>query len=352
MPSSANWAVDFKAPQIFLAPMEGLVDSVVRDMVSRQGSIDLCVTEFVRITNHLLPKRIFQNYCPELSNNCKTPSGIPVLVQLLGSDPNCIAENAVVAIEAGAAGIDLNFGCPAKTVNNHDGGATLLKQPSRLYDVISAVRKAVPANYSVSAKVRLGFDHKDDVVAIAQACQEADASWLTVHARTKTEAYKPPAHWEYIRYMKDAVQIPVIANGEIWTVEDFHRCREVSGCEHVMIGRGLIANPGLATEIKTGCAKKMWPEWQEVFIQFMHHSRASRSDNFAVQRSKQFAKIMSQSYGEAAILFEKIKRLMTFEDMLLMIESQWLCEETPSDYLYRIASKNFQTSPMEQVAVI
>lgn len=303
--------------------MEGVVDSVTREMVSAQGSVDVCVTEFVRITNHLLPKKIFMNYCPELANGCKTSNGTPVLVQLLGSDPGCIAENAVVAIEAGAPGIDLNFGCPAKTVNNNDGGATLLKKPSRLYDVISAVRKAVPKEFSVSAKVRLGFDHKDYVTDIAQACESADASWLTVHARTKMEAYKPPAHWEYIRTMKEAVRIPVVANGDIWSYADALRCREVSGCDHLMLGRGLVANPGMAGEIARGVEKKSWAQWQPFFQEFIHTSHSTKHENFAVQRSKQLAKIMSQSYGEAGVLLDNIKRLMTVEDILQVIQYRW-----------------------------
>jgi tRNA-dihydrouridine synthase C len=352
-PDSHNkrWAVDLSTAKIFLAPMEGVVDSVTREMVTSQGGVDVCVTEFVRVTNHLLPEKVFLKYCPELTSGCKTPSGTPVLVQLLGSDPQCLADNAMVAIEAGAIGIDLNFGCPAKTVNNHDGGASLLKKPTRLFDVVSAVRKTVPMEYSVSAKVRLGFDHKDYVTDIALACDEGRSSWLTVHARTKAEGYKPPAHWQYIRAMKDAVRIPVVANGEIWTAEDARRCREISGCEHLMVGRGLVANPGLANEIHFGSGKKPWSHWQPVFLKFIHDSLGAKHENFAVQRAKQLAKMMGQSYGEAAVLLENIKRLMTVHEIVQVVQYGWFPDgEVGPPAL--ISSKKLQTSPVAVQAIL
>lgn len=311
-------------PIIILAPMEGVVDAVLRDLVSAEGGVDLCVTEFIRVTHTLLPDKVFLTMCPELRTGSRTRSGTPVLVQLLGGDPTCLADNASVAISLGAHGIDLNFGCPAKKVNNHDGGASLLRAPERLFQIVAAVRKAVPAHQSVSAKVRLGYDHKDHVVEIAQAAAAGGASWLTVHARTKMEGYRPPAHWEFIARMKDAVDIPVIANGDIWTVDDFHVCRAISGCENVMIGRGLIANPGLAQQIKTrAVGKKPWPEWQNFFQTFARASSVFRSPNYAVQRTKQLSKMMGQTYGEGLLLLEKIKRLNSLEDVETILQNHW-----------------------------
>jgi len=329
--------------------MEGVVDSVTRALITAQGGVDCGVTEFVRVTQYLHSKKIFHTFAPELVNGARTTSGTPILVQLLGSDPQCLAENAALAIECGAPGIDLNFGCPAKTVNNHDGGASLLKKPSRLFDVMSAVRKAVPPDFSVSAKVRLGFDHKDYVTDIAQACNDGEASWLTVHARTKAEAYRPPAHWEYIRVMKEAVQIPVVANGDIWSRQDALRCREISGCEHLMLGRGLVANPGLAREIKTGEAKKPWDAWQIFFLEFLRQSEAARHASFAVQRGKQLAKIMSQNHPEAADLLERIKRLQDLGEMRQVVTHAWQ-PAGPLGDPHLISSKKLQTSPVAQAA--
>ena len=108
-----------------LAPMEGVVDHLMRDMLTRVGGYDQCVTEFVRVVDQKLPKKTFYRLCPELHHGGKTPSGVPVRVQLLGQHPQWLAENAETAIELGSPGVDLNFGCPAKTVNKSKGGAVL-----------------------------------------------------------------------------------------------------------------------------------------------------------------------------------------------------------------------------------
>ena len=144
--------------KVMLAPMEGVVDHLMRDMLTRVGGFDQCVTEFVRVVDQKIPKKTFYRLCPELHNGGKTPAGVPVRVQLLGQHPQWLAENAQTAIELGAPGVDLNFGCPAKTVNKSKGGAVLLKETQTLYDIVKAVRDAVPAEIPVSAKIRLGFE--------------------------------------------------------------------------------------------------------------------------------------------------------------------------------------------------
>ncbi|MGZ3722706.1 MAG: tRNA-dihydrouridine synthase, partial [Bdellovibrionales bacterium] len=106
--------------------MEGVLDWTLRELLSSIGGVDRMVTEFVRVTDLLLPEHVFYRYCPELKQGGRTLAGTPVLVQLLGGQTGPLAENAARAVELGAPGIDLNFGCPAKTVNRHDGGATLL----------------------------------------------------------------------------------------------------------------------------------------------------------------------------------------------------------------------------------
>ncbi len=312
--------------------MEGVVDPVLRELLTEVGHIDVCVTEFVRVTNHLHSEDVFRRYCPELplsdatgdavfsSENrvSRTHAGTPVLLQLLGSDIPAMAENAAKAAELGAFGIDLNFGCPAKTVNNHDGGAALLKAPERMFQIIEAVRTAVPRDVSVSAKIRLGFDCKDYVTDIAQATEAAGATWLCIHARTKVDGYKPPAYWEYIAPLTRILKIPIIANGEVWSKNDHALCVERSNTPHVMIGRGLVANPGLAQEIQTNSAMKAWCEWQHFVLSFMEKSCRHRNERYAVQRTKQLTKMMGQTYGESVLLHEQIKRL---EDYALLVET-------------------------------
>ena len=235
---------------ILLAPMEGLLDFVLRDILTRVGGIDRCVSEFIRVTNTLLPDRAFIRVVPELLNGGRTFAGVPVRAQLLGSDPACLAENAARLAALGPDGIDLNFGCPAKVVNRHGGGAALLQEPELLAKIVAAVRRAVPAHMPVSAKMRLGFNDDSRAEDCALAIADGGADELVVHARTRADAYRPPAYWHRVADIRAVVSIPVVANGEIWTVADAVRCREISGCDMLMIGRGMVTDPGLARAIK------------------------------------------------------------------------------------------------------
>ena len=230
--------------------MEGLLDHPLREVLTAAGGIDRCVSEFIRITDMLMPDRVFTRIVPELLQGGRTRAGVPVRPQLLGSDPGCLAENAAALAALKPDGIDLNFGCPAKVVNRHGGGASLLQDPELLRRIVAAVRRAVPAALPVSAKMRLGYEDASRARECAQALADGGASELVVHARTKADGYRPPAYWERVPAIREAVAIPVIANGEIWTPADAERCRVVSGCDGLMLGRGMVADPGLALAIR------------------------------------------------------------------------------------------------------
>ena len=232
-------------PALVLAPMEGVTDAPMRALQAELGGFTYCVSEFLRISQDLPPAKTYFEHVPELKNGCLTPSGLPVQIQLLGGDPEKLALSALKACELGATGIDLNFGCPAATVNRHDGGATLLKYPERLRAIVEAVRTAVPKHLPVSAKLRLGFDSMESIHLNAERAAEGGASWITIHGRTKVQGYTPPAYWLPIGKVNRDLGIPVIANGEIWTLDDFKRCRDETGCEHYMLGRGALADPAL-----------------------------------------------------------------------------------------------------------
>ena len=239
---------------LLLAPMEGLLDFTLRDILTRVGGIDRCVSEFIRVTGTLLPDRVFTRVVPELNHGSRTPSGVPVRPQLMGSDPVCLAENAAKLAALQPAGIDLNFGCPAKVVNRHGGGAALLDQPELLARIVGAVRRAVPAQVPVSAKMRLGVNDASRALECALAIAAGGATELVVHARTRAAGYRPPVYWDRIAEIRRALSIPVIANGDIWTVTDAKACREASGCEMLMIGRGLVCDPGLGLAIRAESA--------------------------------------------------------------------------------------------------
>ncbi len=293
-----------------LAPMEGVVDVYMRDILTRIGGFDLCVSEFVRVSNSVLPASVYYKYCPELKTGGRTAAGVPVHVQLMGGEPGLIAENATVVASLGALGIDLNFGCPAKTVNRRDAGASLLQYPERLHDIVAAVRKAVPAHIPVSAKMRLGYSDKTLYLENAHAIEDAGAVKLTVHARTKLEGYRAPAHWEFLAPIREALRIPVVANGEIWTPEDFVACRDVSGCTDFMIGRGAIARPSLALEIAAlNTPQFQWPEILGLLERYNDLIQAMDGPLRRAGRLKQWIKLLGRTYEPSSELFMNIRRL-------------------------------------------
>lgn len=310
-----DWHIARQDPlmRIMLAPMEGVVDHHVREILGRLGGLDGCVTEFIRVNEQIIPYKVFLRYAPELENNCLTPSGIPVKLQLLGGKPEFMALNAIEAVRAGAKAIDLNFGCPAKTVNKNEGGACLLRQPERVYAIVKAVREAIPADIPVSAKIRLGYEDRSSYLDNACAVAAAGAAELTVHARSKADGYKPPAYWEYIAEICAAIKIPVVANGEIWSIDDYRRCRTQSGAADVMLGRGLLACPDLARQIKADINGEdyqplAWGDICPMLFDYYQQTLPRYLDKNCGNRVKQWLMYLQRQYPEAQIFFERIKR--------------------------------------------
>ncbi len=317
---------------ILLAPMEGLLDFVLRDILTRVGGIDRCVSEFIRITDQLLPERVFTRIVPELHTGGRTLAGVPVRAQLLGSDPVCLAENAARLASLGPAGIDLNFGCPANIVNRHGGGAALLDEPETIFAIVSSVRRAVSAHLPVSAKMRLGYHDDARALDCARAIANGGASELVVHARTKAQAYRPPAYWERIADIRAVVSIPVVANGEIWTVDDARRCIQASGCDMLMLGRGAVADPGLALAIKASTrstasiASTCAPPGGVTWLELLPHLAefwwlvCSRLDaRSRAGRLKQWLNFLRRRFPEAETAYQALK---TVNDPLLV--DAWL----------------------------
>ena len=320
-------------PQILLAPMEGLLDHTLRDVLTRVGGVDVCVSEFIRVTHTVLPRRAFVRVVPELLNQSRTPAGVPVKVQLLGSDPICLADNAAALAELAPYGIDLNFGCPAKTVNQHRGGAVLLDEPELVGRIVAAVRRAVPAHIPVSAKMRLGYNDDARAEDCAMAIEAAGASELVVHARTKAHGYRPPAYWDRIADLRQHVRLPMVANGEIWTVTDALRCKEVTGCDRLMIGRGMVTDPGLALAIarhrSTGESLLpgqgvAWSTLLALMQVFWRGVSARVATRHRAGRLKQWLNYMRRVYPQAQLAFDTLRWVHDAHKI-----DQWLAEQQP-----------------------
>lgn len=309
-------------PRLLLAPMEGMVDHLMREVLTEAAPYDHAVTEFARVTGTVLPPRFYLRISPELLRNGRTPAGVPVRVQLLGSDPDLMAANAEVLSALRPPGVDLNFGCPARTVNRHRGGAVLLDEPETLFAIARAVRAAVPGHVPVTAKMRLGVRDPSRAVDCARALAEAGIAELVVHARTKAQGYRPPAHWAAIARLAEAVEIPVVANGEVWTVADWQRCRAESGCADVMLGRGAVADPYLVERIRAAASgtppahpEADWRRLAPGLARYWIGVRAKVAPCHAAGRLKQWVGLLARCYPQAEVLRQALRPLTRVPDV-------------------------------------
>jgi len=312
-------------PALILAPMQGLTDAPMRALQGEIGAFTFAISEFLRISSDVPSRRLFTRHVPELSEAAITQTGLPVQVQLLGGHAERMARSAVVACQAGARAIDLNFGCPAPTVNKHDGGAALLKEPKRLREIVRAVRSALPPDIPVSAKLRLGWDSMDAILENADMAAEGGADWITIHGRTRVQGYSPPAYWEPIGRVRARLEIPVVANGDIWTVKDFCRCREETGCIHFMLGRGALANPLLSGQVAHALGLISPPiaqefDWANLLQRFIAWNELFRgvTPRFILARVKHWLNIAGQ-HGNFSD-FERVKRADTIEEIFKILD--------------------------------
>jgi len=309
----------------FLAPMEGVIDNEMRAVLTEIGGYNRCVTEFIRVTEQRLPDHVYRRFAPELDTGGMTPSGVPVYLQLLGGNYKWMGINAARAQRLEPPGIDLNFGCPSKTVNRSDGGSAVLKEPTRVGDIIKSVRDAVDPAIPVTAKIRLGFSDHQQLDEIVDQVVQGGASELCIHARTREDRYKPPAYWHLIKGISKRIAIPVIINGEIWSTADAERARLESGCNDIMLGRGALTCPDLAKAIRArtngkNYAAKSWFETLDMVYDYLQRTK-NKHPLFVSNRAKQWLVFLQMHYPEAAQLFHKIKRLKAAGDVFDAIAS-------------------------------
>jgi len=225
-------------PALLLAPMEGVTDPSFRGMIldaNPPGSLGAACSEFLRVTGQPARLRHLQAHLGPPRRE------FPVGLQLMGNQPEVLATSAALAPAAGAAFVDLNFGCPSPRVCQHRAGSALLEDPPLLQRLVAAVVRACPL--PVTAKIRAGGADDRRLEEIARRVEEAGAAALTVHARLRRESWRQPADWRRIARAVAAVTIPVIGNGGADTPERVDAMFAETGCAGVMVGRGALANP-------------------------------------------------------------------------------------------------------------
>lgn len=302
--------------ELVLAPMEGLTDFFMRNILTSLSPYDWCVSEFLRVTDHLYPASVFHKHCPEINTDGKTSSGTPVHLQLLGSDPSAMADNSAKAVALGAPAIDLNFGCPARTVNKSGGGAALLNNAELINRIVASVRQSVPKHIAVSAKIRLGLESSEELMANAAAIYDAGASWLTIHARTKSQGYRPPVDWAAIgQVVRRYPEWKVIANGDINSRASLQQCQFESGCNSFMIGRAAVSQPDLVACLKSANHQSLsWPEVAMAQLALIHSM--GDKERGIVGRYKQWLSMTTSVYPEAYARFQRLKRANSIEEIV------------------------------------
>lgn len=289
---------------LFLAPLAGYTDMAMRT-VSRAAGAEMTVSEMVSARALCYGDK----KTPALAR--VLPEELPMAVQIFGSEPEFMAEGArIVArgMEGGVppSAIDINMGCPVKKITSAGDGSALMKSPALVYDIVKAVTAAV--SLPVTVKIRAGWDdaHRN-AVEVALAAEEAGASLVAVHGRTKTQMYSGKASLDIIAKVKDTLHIPVVGNGDIASAADALRMRSETGCDGVMIGRGAVGNPFLFAEIRAAMDGLPYtpPTARERMETALHQLRLAieeKGEREAVMSArKQFADYAAGMRGAAAL---------------------------------------------------
>jgi len=226
---------------VFLAPMAGITDYPLRKLVASKGIVNL-YSEMVAINaiNRKNPKTY------RIADVSKEP--YPVVVQLVGNDPELFSEAAKLVADLGAHSLDINMGCPVKKIVGNNSGSALMKDIKLASQIIKATVSAT--NLKVSVKFRKGWDNNSiNAVEFAKMCEESGASYVTIHGRTRAQGYSGVADWNVIKAVKKAVSIPVIGNGDIKDVYSAKKMLEETNCDAIMIGRATLGNPWIIKDI-------------------------------------------------------------------------------------------------------
>lgn len=234
--------------RVLQSPLSGVTDLVFRRLVRKYAPESMTYTEMVHASGLRYAKQL-----PKIMEI--DPEEKPISIQLFDCRPNFLAEAAEMAVKEGADTVDINMGCPVNKVTKNGGGSSLLRQPEVAAEIVRAVAKSVAV--PVTVKTRIGWnDEEINILDFAKQMEDAGAQMFTLHARTRAQGYHGPAKWDWIRRVKEILSIPVIANGDIFSVDAALRCLEETGADGVMCSRGTLGYPFLVGEIdyffKTG----------------------------------------------------------------------------------------------------
>lgn len=308
--------VELDSP-VALAPMAGVTDLPFRILCREQGCGLMC-TEMVSAKALLYKNR---NTKPLLETK---PEERPVAVQLFGSDPEIMSEMALMLEEGPYDIIDVNMGCPVPKIVNNGEGSALMKNPKLAGEILSAMTRKLKK--PVTVKFRKGFnDESVNAVEFAKMAEQSGAAAVAVHGRTREQFYSGKADWDIIRQVKEAVSIPVIGNGDIFTPQDAGRMMEETGCDGVMVARGAKGNPWIFSRIdhylKTReVLPKQGPE--EVKQMILRHAEllvAFKGEYTAMREMRKHVSWYTAGYPHSAALRNEINLVETMEELTELV---------------------------------
>lgn len=260
--------------------MEGVGDLYFRKAMASIGGFDLAVREFLRVPKNAHVKSLAADFNPkELGTMALVP-------QVMGSDPDLMADMAYELQNRGAVRVDLNCGCPSNTVTGRGAGSSLLKDPQALYTCARAMSKAISIPFSI--KMRSGYEDTSLFQENLLAAQESGACYITLHPRTKADGYGPPAKWELIAKAKEILTIAVVGNGDILNVDHALKMLEMTKCDGLMIGRGSVINPFIFHQIKAHFSKQPYSsKWEDLVRYFSFYLNNEMTPKVKINKLKQ-----------------------------------------------------------------
>ena len=304
---------------LVLGPMAGVTDLPFRVLCKEQGA-DLIYTEMVSA------KGIMYNNKNTEALLMVEEAERPVALQLFGSDPKIMAEQAKRIEHRNFDIVDINMGCPVPKVVNNGEGSALMKNPKLIGEIVSAMSSILEK--PVTVKIRKGFGGDDcNAPEIAKIVEESGGAAVAVHGRTREQYYSGQADWEVIRKVKEAVSIPVIGNGDLFTPEDAKRMMEETGCDGVMFARGVRGNPWLFHQTKvyleTGVVPDKPPiqEVIETIVRHAHMQIACKGDYIGMREMRKHVAWYTTGYPQSAKLRGKINEVENIDDLKFLMEA-------------------------------